>query len=168
MGFAKCWPPDAKSRLIRRHWCWKRLRRSGQQRMKWLDGIAGSMEISFSKFQEIVEDRCCSLQSCCAAVHGVAKNQTWLSDNKNVSKREQWDFSIRLSRCTLSRYELSGKGGEMSAENCQQSNIKNEVRHFITYWEAAFSIELINFQLTNPVAHSQYSLFPQAILLCGK
>jgi len=30
-------------------------------------------------------------------------------------------------------YEPSGKGGEMSAENCQQSNIKNEVRHFITY-----------------------------------
>ena len=154
MGFAKCWPPDAKSRLTRRHWCWKRLRRREQQRMRWLDGITGSVEMSFSKFQKLVEDRCFSLQSCCAAVHGVAKNQTWLSDNKNVSKSKQWDFSIRLSRCTLSRHELSGKGGDMSAENHQQSNIKNGVRHFITYWEAAFSVEMINFQLTNPVAHS--------------
>ena len=51
-------------------------RRRGQQRMRWLDGIIDSMEISFSKFRKIVKDK----KACSAAVHGVAKNWTWLSD----------------------------------------------------------------------------------------
>ena len=51
-------------------------RRRGQQRMKLLDGIATSMGMSLSKFQEIVKDR----EAWSAVVHGVAKNQTQLSD----------------------------------------------------------------------------------------
>ena len=77
-------------------------RRRGWQRMKWLDGITDSMDMSLNKRQELVMDR----KAWNAAVHGVSKWRTWLSDWTELNLPESVSLELQFLRPQIKLFVL--------------------------------------------------------------
>ena len=89
-------------------------RRRGRQRMRWLDGITDSMDVSLNELRELVMDR----EAWCAAIHGVSKSRTWLSDWTELNWTELNPLHLLCSLYILHDYLGSSVQFSSVAQSC--------------------------------------------------